>query len=192
MASRIKDFFDTVHEHMAVSESNSALNKNPFYDYGDTAWSIQNGQPPQIRYKKAPSFRIDTHRGDEGIARHSSGSLGTLWQDIDVSIWAADEEQCLQNFERINKYIHKVAHPTANPTEMQQYRFSEIDVAGTWDDRTNRQPRGEVMRFGYTLRINLRERGIESVQFLTASIHTSGSTASGSYVPVAAVTTFSE
>jgi hypothetical protein len=163
-----------------ANDGGSRRTSEEYYKYGQKYFHTNEGQPPQIRVRPT-SFNLKT---PEKIGTNTvTGSLSSIYQNVEITIWGQDEDQCFSELSLLTAGINYIKG-TLNSEVISQPPAVEV-INGEWSNTSNHLNKGEMLNLNYRVKINLKEPSGYSILALinSASITVSGSSAvnSGSY-----------
>jgi hypothetical protein len=155
----------------------------PYYRYGYKFYSTNESTPPQIRIKKTLAAASEPMiRG--GIPSYDSttnlsGSIGTWDVDLEISVWARDEEELFNEIKYFGQAINLVKQN--NVEGITQPPIQETFRNLTFIDVSSHDDLGELATFNYTVKVNIAERNTDiklissSLNYISQSSSLSGS-----------------
>jgi hypothetical protein len=164
MSGPIENVANQILSGVATISGDSNRRTAPYYRYGQKWFQTQEGKPPQVRIQvgqaslSAPLVRGGTTTYDSTV--NLSGSIGTINQDLEFTIWGNDEAEVLQEFNYLCQGINLIK--ANNPENVGQPGLQENLSNISWVDTSARDIKGEMISFTYPVNINIPERSTQT------------------------------
>ena len=175
MSGPIQRLFDQIFS--ASNNLNSTPNRSsePYYKYGQKYFNTFEANPPQIRLK--PTSGIIT-RKEKNPTSTVSASLGTLEQDVEISIWGNTEDEVFQELAYLVDGIEYIRGTRNNESISQPSIF---ETSTQWVDTSAFNSYGEMLLLNYKVKLNIKNPvSVDFALATSASIQISGSSYSNS------------
>lgn len=177
MAGQINSIIDTIMSAAVTISGDTTKNQAPYYSYGFKSFSTNEQQLPQVRWRKG-SFNVRKSEQKSGLHTseifYASGSIATIEQNVECTIWGETEQQVLNEFGLICQAIRFIKG--TNPENISQPGLQEI-IDGEWIETSAHTTQGEMLSFNYLVKINIAERTGEYTTIYSASNQITGSLA---------------
>ncbi len=177
MASVLEDFIDQIHATIVSQSGDASKELKPYYDYGEKKFRTNEGLPPQIRWSKGPAAFDQKQQSHFPAGPYS---LGTLVQQVQCKIWAADYDGAITELQTLGRAITSLKANTNNVTGLNQTDFQIPRMSMTWADTSANVQHGEMLTFNWHVNLNTPAIPVSRSLVLSASIEVSGAFASGS------------
>lgn len=149
----IQTFIDALMVEVAGVSGNSAKSTSPYYKYGMKWFDTEGGIPPQIRFQPN-SFNLTRLQQNQTSGSISYGSQGIIEQDIQCTIWGADEAAVWTELSYFLTAHTNIKNAGDNPLNITQESLKD-NFSGRWIDTGNKSIQGDMITFDFTIRFNI-------------------------------------
>lgn len=160
--------------------SDGTLNRTSeeYYRYGSRTFNNFEGTTPQLRIRPVDG---STTRTEITPGYQITGSLLTLNQNVEMTFWGSDQEECLRELSYWVAGYNKILH--SNSEQITQPQIYET-LTFRWADSENFVDNGDLLIVNTIFKINLYEPSAyrQHVLIPTASLYVTQSTALGNAI----------